>query len=307
MKRVDACASVKNLLIEISLAALFFLLGSFLYYFSPLFLEIFLKKELLDAFAQSFSALKNNAYYSICFYSLVGTALLLLLIKVCENFQRLISFLLNLWILRPMRELFSQNLAKKNQLNTQDAKVKGSHHAAIGKLVDDKIFGLDLITSFIEDLLEQNLSASYAYAITSKWGNGKTSFLKIIKDELAKTKSEIKLIDFKPWHCLSEREIIIEFTRVLGLELENESLKKLLSLYADTLLSKDNWLNNFLKRHESIESRLKNLRKELSKTDSKYFIFIDDLDRLKAEEIYAVLRLIRDTFELPNLCYIVAF
>jgi hypothetical protein len=310
MKRVDAWASVKNLLIETSLAALFFLLGSFLYYFSPLFLEIFLKKELLDAFAQSFSALKNNAYHYICFKLLLGTALLLLLIKVCEKFQTLKSFLLNLWILRPiinLCQLFLQNSTKKNQLNTQDTKVKGSHHAAIGKSVDDRIFGLNLIESFISDLLRQNLSESYAYAITSKWGNGKTSFLKIIKDELAKTKLEIKLIDFKPWHCLSEREIITEFTRVLGLELESESLKKLLNLYADTLLSKDNWLNNFLKRRESIESQLKNLREALTEADSKYFIFIDDLDRLKAEEIYAVLRLIRDTFELPNLCYIVAF
>jgi hypothetical protein len=310
MKRVDVKASVKNLLIETSLAALFFLLGSFLYYFSPLFLEIFLGEEFLNAFAQSFSALKNNAYYSICFNLFFGTALLLLLIKVCENFQRLISFLLNLWILRSvinLCELFLQNLTKKNQPNIQEAKVRGSHHAAIGKSVDDRIFGLNLIESFISDLLRQNLSESYAYAITSKWGNGKTSFLKIIKDELAKTKSEIKLIDFKPWHCLSEREIITEFTRVLGLELESESLKKLLNLYADTLLSKDNWLNNFLKRHESIESQLKNLREALTEADSRYFIFIDDLDRLKAEEIYAVLRLIRDTFELPNLCYIVAF
>jgi hypothetical protein len=313
MKRVDAWASVKNLLIEISLAALFFLLGSFLYYFSPLFLEIFLGKEFLNAFAQSFSALENNIYYSLCFNLFFGTALLLLLIKVCENFQRLISFLLNLWILRPvinLCQLFLQNLAKKNQPNIQEAKVKGSHHAAISKSVDDRIFGLNLIESFISDLLRQNLSESYAYAITSKWGNGKTSFLKIIKDQLVanpKTKSEIKLIDFKPWHCLSEREIITEFTRVLGLELESESLKKLLNLYADTLLSKDNWLNNFLKRHESIESQLKNLREALTEADSRYFIFIDDLDRLKAEEIYAVLRLIRDTFELPNLCYIVAF
>ena len=232
MKRVDAWASVKNLLIETSLAALFFLLGSFLYYFSPLFLEIFLGKAFLNAFAQSFSALKNNAYCSICFYSLVVTALLLLLIKAYENFQTLKSFLLNLWILRPiinLCQLFLRNLAKKNQPNIQEAKVKGAHHAAIGKSVDDRIFGLNLIESFISDLLRQNLSESYAYAITSKWGNGKTSFLKIIKDELVanpKTKSEIKLIDFKPWHCLSEREIITEFTRVLGLELESESLKK---------------------------------------------------------------------------------
>lgn len=313
MKRVDAWASVKNLLIEISLAALFFLLGSFLYYFSPLFLEIFLGKEFLNAFAQSFSALKNNAYCSICFKLLFGTALLLLLVKVYEKFQTLKSFLLNLWILRPiinLCQLFLRNLAKKNQPNIQEAKVKGAHHAAIGKSVDDRIFGLNLIESFISDLLRQNLSESYAYAITSKWGNGKTSFLKIIKDELVanpKTKSEIKLIDFKPWHCLSEREIITEFTRVLGLELESEALKKLVNLYADTLLSKDNWLNNFLKRHESIESQLKNLREALTEAYSRYFIFIDDLDRLKAEEIYAVLRLIRDTFELPNLCYIVAF
>ncbi|NBV99485.1 MAG: hypothetical protein EBR67_08265 [Proteobacteria bacterium] len=310
MKRVDAWASVKYLLIEISLAALFFLLGIFLYYFSPLFLEIFLGEEFLNAFTQSFSALENNEYYSLCFYSLVATAFLLLFIQLIENFKMLKSFLLNLWILRPiinLCQLFLQNLTKKNQPNIQEAKVKGAHHAAISKSVDDRIFGLNLIESFISDLLRQNLSESYAYAITSKWGNGKTSFLKIIKDELAKTKSEIKLIDFRPWHCLSEREIIIEFTRVLGLELENESLKKFLNLYADTLLSKDNWLNNFLKRHESIESQLKNLREALTEADSRYFIFIDDLDRLKAEEIYAVLRLIRDTFELPNLCYIVAF
>jgi len=198
--------SVKNLLIEISLAALFFLLGSFLYYFSPLFLEIFLGKELLNAFAQSFSALKNNAYCFICLILLLGTAFLLFLIELYENFQRLKSFLLNLWILRSMGELFLQNLAKKNHLNIQDAEVKGSHYVAIGKLVDDRIFGLNLIESFISDLLRQNLSESYAYAITSKWGNGKTSFLKIIKDELVanpKTKSEIKLIDFKPWHFIS--------------------------------------------------------------------------------------------------------
>ena len=146
MKRVDAWASVKYLLIEISLAALFFLLGIFLYYFSPLFLEIFLGEEFLNAFTQSFSALENNEYYSLCFYSLVATAFLLLFIQLIENFKMLKSFLLNLWILRPiinLCQLFLQNLTKKNQPNIQEAKVKGAHHAAISKSVDDRIFGLN--------------------------------------------------------------------------------------------------------------------------------------------------------------------
>ncbi|NQY81140.1 MAG: hypothetical protein HRT47_12610 [Candidatus Caenarcaniphilales bacterium] len=211
---------------------------------------------------------------------------------------------------------------KSHQSDSEEANKSSDNYNAICKLSDDKIFGEACIKQFSKEILDYdyvNSKEAFTHSIIAKWGAGKTSFLSLVKNELENKLNEeikysgLKLIDFKPWHCKNENEIINEFANTLTDHIdENHRLKKKIDDYADKLINQfsDKFLGlKFFESNSSLNNTLEELATLLQNSDSikGFIVFIDDLDRLKADEIYAVLRLVRDTFELPKLYFIVAF
>lgn len=66
-------------------------------------------------------------------------------------------------------------------------------------------------------------------------------------------------------------------------------------------------VDEVLNQDKSIEQLFQDLCDKLEKSDKRYLIVIDDIDRLSSKEILAVFRILRSIGQLPNVIYLLAF
>lgn len=166
-------------------------------------------------------------------------------------------------------------------------------------------------------LLIGNFINSFAVGITGKWGSGKTSFIFMIKKVLKNDSTEKIIIEFSPWNSQSSNQIIEDFFK---------SFQKTLSPYSSTIsheiinyakqlanTQKGVWssipmyiLGSF-DNSNPINKSFININDSLKVINKKIFIVIDDLDRLDKKEIIEVIRLIRNSANFYNTCFIVGY
>lgn len=152
---------------------------------------------------------------------------------------------------------------------------------------------------------------SFSVAISGSWGSGKTVFMEKLKDKYNENKS-VSIIEFEAWRCDTPNLIIrnfftqlknklkiyipnisLDFDKYIDLLLDDDSVKPL------KLISKA--IYNICKQGKDPYNEIK---KELKKSKHKVVVFIDDVDRLDADEIKEVLRLIRNTADFPYIQFI---
>lgn len=164
-----------------------------------------------------------------------------------------------------------------------------------------------------EKLVSTNVEEAYAVGINAKWGYGKTTYLNDIKKNL--TDKEI-LVEFNPWLSNSPDQIVKDFFEGLKVKLTeydkriDDDIDSYVALLIDidvhpmiTAIAKA-WEGASAK---SIVDSRTNIQNRINQIGKKIFVLIDDLDRLEKEEIYEVLKLIRNTAKFKNLIYIVAY
>jgi hypothetical protein len=153
---------------------------------------------------------------------------------------------------------------------------------------------------------------SFAVSISGAWGSGKTVFKEQLKKNYEKD-NKVSIIEFEAWKCDSPTIIIRNFFTQLRDELKtyfpNISLD--FNNYIDLLLDNDSvkplrviakGVNNLLNKDKDPFDTIKNYLKE---SKHKVVVFIDDVDRLDADEIKEVLRLVRNTANFPYIQFIV--
>ena len=154
---------------------------------------------------------------------------------------------------------------------------------------------------------------SYAIGITGEWGVGKTTFLNLLKKEIIE-KAEI--VEFNPWMCRSPEQVTNDFFASLRHQLSPKysTLSKTLKEYAKSInnltLTPPNVLGIELSlsiREESLYEKKMDLSDKFLRLSRPVVVFIDDIDRLEREEVFEVLRLIRNTADLNNTIYLVAY
>lgn len=154
---------------------------------------------------------------------------------------------------------------------------------------------------------------SYAIGITGEWGVGKTSFLNLLRNEISE-KAEI--VEFNPWMCRSPEQVTNDFFASLRHQLSHKysTLSKSIKEYAK-------YINNItLEPHkalglemsiplkeDSLYEKKKILSDKFSRLPRPIVVVIDDIDRLEREEVFEVLRLIRNTADLNNTIYLVVY
>ena len=176
------------------------------------------------------------------------------------------------------------------------------------KLLLDKIY-----SSFSNQ--ERNYH-SFVIHIGEHYGQGKTSFLMMLEEEIKSRKVPVVNIHFEPWLCDSEAGIINEFFDTFRIEVGkylprlNGTMQQYVKLLLSSIKYESRWLTVSLASLFGCKSTLKTthdlLRDELMKIDCPIIITIDDVDRLQGKELMMVLKIIRDTAEFPNVFYIVA-
>lgn len=172
---------------------------------------------------------------------------------------------------------------------------------------------IDYARSITERLLSTDLTNdSFAVGIVSKWGAGKTTFLKIIEGQLG---TKVDVVYFNPWMCRTPEQVTNDFFTSLRNQLSqrHHELSEPIKRYAKYLNAISLRFHGFSFRFtdfmtgKSLLERKKELSEMFSSLDQRVVVFIDDLDRLESSEVFEVLRLIRNTADLSNIVYLVAF
>ncbi len=175
----------------------------------------------------------------------------------------------------------------------------------------------DFIEVIVNKLKLTNTSNyPFVLGIVGKWGSGKTTFINEIKSKIEIDKNNI-IIDFKPW-MYENSNLIIKgyFTEIsskisqyyfgINLTIKNylSELIKVGNEFKLGTIIEENILNN---NSKSIIETKKSINSILEKLNKNIYIIIDDLDRLKKEEIFEVLKLIRNAADFKKTIFIVGY
>lgn len=179
------------------------------------------------------------------------------------------------------------------------------------------------------------------FGIYGKWGEGKSSLMNLIFRHLEINKGDnqkgIIKFKFNAWRYSTEDKVLIEFfnglIKVLNQDYcknETKKVRNKIEKYSKALLSSvtlevETGINIFYKakvkakyspkdtikylgdKFESIEKLKEDIDKELEKFEYRIVVFIDDIDRLKKNEISNIFRLVKLTAFFKNITFILAF
>lgn len=251
--------------------------------------------------------LMGNLLVWICFYKGYVSYLL---INITSFFERKTSLLLRLQRFRHF---------KKNKLDNEpkgfclDAPLSESGTDSLNR---EKV--VEQICQRIKNTA--NKDASFAIGITSEWGNGKTSFLNLIKRNLKRNldhdKKQRVIIDYNPWLNSDRKSATLSFfdemssaLRAYDSSLSNDILKYAKMLIESSAGKYANLLNACLSLDgiPTLRERFEEINDAIKRTKLQIVVFIDDLDRLYDSEILEVLRLIRNSANFSNTIFIVAY
>ncbi len=209
--------------------------------------------------------------------------------------------------------------------------------APTGQLADD-----EPITDISQDLLGRGRFAQalartveraprrsgFVIAVTGPWGEGKTSVLNMAAAEL-KTRQSVEIVRFNPWLFSGSEDLLGRFFTELAAQLPDDDgpLKAVgggLRRYAQVVAPFKSlpWLGGVLETTghlaegaagllapagTSAHERAEELRAALRQLSKPIMITLDDIDRLRPDEIADVMRLVRLVGDFPNLVYVLAF
>lgn len=206
------------------------------------------------------------------------------------------------------------------------------HKKTAKVLNDDNLFVDSPIIDVNEDVLDRNYKAkriteeifqtqanqAIGFGITGEWGSGKTSFLNLLKKEINKKNlnKNFVCIDFNPWLNLGVESIVQDFFDTIQTTLRpySEDVYREIKQYSDSVLSisKSNVTDTIKSLFgftfkKNVTSEFLALNKLLKKLDKRIIVFIDDFDRLQSNEIFEILKLIRNTAGFDSFVYVVAY
>lgn len=181
------------------------------------------------------------------------------------------------------------------------------------KLEDNQI---KYAETLVKKLKNTDLSKeSFAVGITGEWGSGKSTFLNTMKKEIKK-EDFAEIVEFNPWLCNSPEQVTQDFFATLINELspKHSTLSRDINKYAKLLnkiakpsLSIFGIDLDLTPGDDSLDELKENISKKLAKLPKKVVILIDDTDRLEGNEVFEILRLIRNTADFKNVIYIATY
>lgn len=229
----------------------------------------------------------------------------------------LLSISIIVMVFKVFRKIYKCINGKHKSIKSSDVKkVKVGFSADY--VGDEKI--PESIKTYAQSLLFRLMNTdttnqSYAVGITGEWGTGKTQFLKILIEQI-KEAGNAEIVIFNPWMCRTPEQVTQDFFSSLRKVLASKytTLSKSIKEYAEHInnisLSSHSIINieaKLLLDNSSLSEMKERLSDNFSKLPKKIMVVIDDIDRLERDEVFEVLRLIRNTADLKNVVYLVAY
>ena len=190
----------------------------------------------------------------------------------------------------------------------------------VNGFISDNPSGVDRLgrTDYAEILLDKIYTtyesgslaeSSMTILLNERFGAGKTTFFNLIQ---SKAKGIIKTCVFKPWQTSSGDRITEELLRLLEeqyvisnhLGKQLKAYSKLLSgSRAENMIDFSSYL---IDERDSLAQRFNTIKEMLTEIDDPLLVLVDDVDRLHAEELLALFKLLRNAADFPNIIYLVA-
>lgn len=196
-------------------------------------------------------------------------------------------------------------------------------NADIGDESNDKL-SRSTYAKHVADFINTTISEkAIAISITSEWGFGKTTFLKFIEKQLDLKDSDGEkrniVVHFNPWKFEKSEQMLLHFFDSLEGEFEkfdDQQVAAKIKDYSDKLTEvDDSAITKIIKESvttivggdKTLSDRYESLNSAIERAGKRIIVIMDDLDRLSAEELISVLRLIRNTADFRNTFFIAAF
>lgn len=164
-------------------------------------------------------------------------------------------------------------------------------------------------------------SPSSVAGLIGPWGSGKTSVLALIEEELADADGWT-VVAFNPWELNDLGSLVREFLTTLRAAMgRNKRARKAVSKYARKIAPYAGVIpvigsagskaldaaGEHLLGDTSLDAQRRELERALGATKQRILVMIDDVDRLQADELATVLKLVRLVGRLPNIYYVLAY
>ena len=198
---------------------------------------------------------------------------------------------------------------------------------------EDKLGYANFAENLANNILTTDATQGLVLALYGNWGSGKTTIINFILHFLLNQNNSNKpiVVKFNPWWFTGEENLVRHFFSQLRVAFEKEKvegaavgkeLSEVLDRYMDSindLATKFNmpWyvkvgakgLKAFFapSKEEDVVSLREKIFKKLKKLDKKIVVVIDDIDRLTAEEIRQIFRLVKAVGDFPNVIYLLSF
>jgi Predicted P-loop ATPase len=208
---------------------------------------------------------------------------------------------------------------------------------------DDKFQRYKFSKRIAETILNRTSSDSIVIGLYGAWGEGKTSVLNFIKQELKPHHPDVIHFTFNPWRFTDEAALLTSFFNTLASELKkslvteanppsNESNKEKQSWWQGKkgpLKTNTETVGEIIQEYgkvvsifgageaaeaigkaisnvdiEKLKERIESL---LAENKKRIVVFIDDIDRLEKEEIHAIFRLVKLTGDFAYTTYLLSF
>ena len=184
------------------------------------------------------------------------------------------------------------------------------------------VLGRENLVDLVVESIKVKISSQHpaiCFGVYGGWGEGKTSFMRMIAEGLENSKNT-EILWFNPWDKPSHERMVVEFFAALSrftfehskalsmaissygkaffssaLSLENQEL----SFYGEKLSHCIPYNNHeFYNLKDCISQELVTHKKHL-------VVFIDDIDRLQSSEIRTIFKLIRQIADFKNVIYVI--
>jgi len=169
-------------------------------------------------------------------------------------------------------------------------------------------------------------SGSAVIAVYGEWGEGKTTVLEFVRNEL-RASEDVILIPFNPWRFGSDEQLLWAFFASLShalkapLKTKFENIASWFAEYGEVVIPKIELAygaasasagENVSKladrfAHVDPETARERIEEALGKAKKRIVILMDDIDRLDSDEIHQVFKLIKLTANFPFVDYLLAF
>ena len=201
--------------------------------------------------------------------------------------------------------------------NERGGKIPGDNPIRDPK--DDVLGRNDVAQSFVDHVLDLDVSEGAVVGVFGPWGSGKTSFINLAREKFKELGNPV--FDFNPWMFSGTEQLVQRFFTELSSEFnihvnsKRAKMGKISKLLASIVAIFSPGISSLMKEFgellqdgkKGIEVQREKIRKAIEREFEKRrgIVVLDDVDRLTTDEIRTVFKLVRLTANFPNLVYIV--